>query len=346
MAGISTPTVRQCPYTQGSNGVMEFTPEVIAQIAGAVRDRDEWLLLLAGTRSEDGFHVSVNNLIAPPQKRGGAHVTIGAHAGLADLEMPINGPVLKYEGADIVGVMHSHNTMRAFFSVDDENTLNPNFPSSIVVAYANNALGFEYQAVGKTRLSCGSRGEISFLLKVAGSPRFAPTTLVAHPKFKDLGDCNKYKTQKARDEYHAIEKSECGLSARVERTLIFGLDKADIMKRIQEATVASPPPQSRPNNAAPLLLPGRGSHLKLRSGQFCDTCGHENLYIEVIGGFDLCVSYGGEPSCGCNCAENIIPDKTDFNSEDGLQKWLERRNAGNHRVTDEDEDSYPPLFVG
>lgn len=203
-------TVYDCPVTRGSLGVMTMPPDLIGMIAGAVRDKVEWAVLLNGTRSEDGYEVTVERFTVPVQERSGTHAVI-REVELAD---------------DVVGVMHSHHTMGAFFSTTDKNTLNPRFPSSIVVAVENNNLGFKYEAVGKVILPCGGLGEVKFRLAVAGVKRFAAKAIRGQhgESDSDLKGCLEY--QMVGDEWTYSRAARCGIESTVEyeRPMVFGLE--------------------------------------------------------------------------------------------------------------------------
>lgn len=201
--------VKACPVSKASQGVITMSPGLISQIAGAVRDKIEWIVLMNGKRSADGFEVIVDRFTVPQQYRS------GGDADMLDTQMD----------ADVVGVMHSHHKMGAFFSGIDDRTLNPRFPCSIVVAISRNNFGFDYKACGKVVLPCGATAEeVPFKLNVAGVPRFAQKAIRAthEGEVAGLGDCPNY-TETDVDQYTLVEKASCGLSAIVAQSLVFGL---------------------------------------------------------------------------------------------------------------------------
>lgn len=232
--GFKVETVESCPVTRGSSGVMTMTAEQIAMIAGAVRDKIEWMVLLHGERSADGYEVSVQRFTVPVQYRTAGDVELAQ-----DITLP----------PDCVGVMHSHHRMGAFFSTTDDNELNPRFPSSIVVAIANNNLGFNYRACGKVMLPCGAMGLVDFELAVAGVERFAAeavrgqhdAVLLADTKDKDGGlkGCPR-RTYVAHptDTYLAVDQTECGLTVGevIQRPLVFGMDGSELLKAVVAQT--------------------------------------------------------------------------------------------------------------
>lgn len=224
--GFEIETVEECPVTKGSTGVMTMTADHIATIAGAVRDKIEWMVLLHGERSTDGYEVRVDRFTVPPQYRSGAEVELAENITLP---------------ADCVGVMHSHHSMGAFFSRTDLTELNPRFPSSIVVAIGWNNLGFKYRASGKVVLPCGALGIADFDLAVVGDSKFtAEPVRGQHVLDKDglKGCTHRRYVADPKDSYQAVEQTQCGLSVGevVERPLVFGMDGSELLKTVAEMT--------------------------------------------------------------------------------------------------------------
>lgn len=201
---FKVPRVYSCPHTKG-NGVVHITPEVIAELAGAVLEKDEWAVLLLGERSEDGRDVVVNDLRVPPQKRS---------SGDVDVDDVVITP-------DIVGVAHSHHHMGAWMSVTDNETLNPRFAVSIVISNKemNQYLGFGYKAVGKVKLPCGSWGEMGFHIQPTEGPEVA--TANYEPVGTHLGDCLQNK-EISGDAYHVGLEAACGIREEGFRANAFG----------------------------------------------------------------------------------------------------------------------------
>src|SRR2546423_1387749 len=108
--------VTDCPHTRKAQGVVLMSPELISQLAAAVHDVDEWAILLTGERRRQGYEVEVTGYRLPLQKRSGGEVMLPEF----DLE------------SDVVGVIHSHHKLGAFFSTTDKTKLNLRFPMSIV----------------------------------------------------------------------------------------------------------------------------------------------------------------------------------------------------------------------
>lgn len=224
MGGFAIKVVDECPVTRGSRGVLSFDAATIAMIAGAVRDNIEWMAFLNGTRSEDGYEVVVEKLTIPTQKRSTGHVELATTMELA---------------ADVVGVIHSHHRMGAFFSNTDKNELNPRFPSSIVVAVANNNLGFDYKAEGKAKLPCGAVGRVEFAVHVRDVDQRFAATVVRGEHGDGLGDCTAYTTDQG--DYLVKATAACGLTRTVDRPMVFGVGGGEeMLEVVRKQTVATP----------------------------------------------------------------------------------------------------------
>lgn len=229
---FKTKMVEKCPVSTKSRGVMTLPPALITEIAGAVRDSIEWIALLNGTRSADGYEVTVEKFTIPQQYR-----TAG-DAEMVDTQV----------GEGVVGVIHSHHKMGAFFSGIDTSTLNPRFPTSIVVAQARNNLGFAYKAVGKVVLPCNAVGEVEFRLAVEGVERFAfePVKADHSGEVGDLGDCDSYSVEDT-SEWTQVERAACGLHAVVDKPLMFGQDGAGFLEVVRSQTLSRPAVQGKWN---------------------------------------------------------------------------------------------------
>lgn len=199
--------IKSCPHSRKSQGIVLMQPSLIAELAAAVTDKDEWAILLHGERRKGGYEVEVTHYSIPPQKRSGGHVDIAEF----DLD------------ASVVGVIHSHHHLGAFFSTIDTSTLNPRFPVSIVVAHgATTYLGFDYKGTGKVQLPCGSTGEIEFRIQPTEGPVVAEIAQVTHDAL-NLGDCNRYVDH--GDQFYVEYEAACGLKEpRVLKAKAFGTE--------------------------------------------------------------------------------------------------------------------------
>lgn len=210
--------IKTCPVVRASAGVLEMPAELVAKVAGAVTDGIEWMVLLIGERSADGFEVKVTDFRVPKQRRTGGDVS---------MTEPMEGDGSTV-GPEVVGVLHSHHRMGAFFSGTDNTELNPFFFTSIVVAQAEkSALGFAYKAEGKVELPCGNLGRVAFALKVTGSERWAPEVVHAADD-GSWGDCDKLTiTAEETDTVittKALAPEACGLSGEdtADKPLVYG----------------------------------------------------------------------------------------------------------------------------
>jgi proteasome lid subunit RPN8/RPN11 len=195
------PIAHDCPHTRKSNGVILLSQEMVAALSGAVRDPDEWAIVLQGTKSDDGYEITVTDYRLPEQERTGGHVDLSKDS----VQTPFSNP----KGND-VAVLHSHCDFGARFSSLDVDKLNTRYPASIVVSQSKTALlGFDYQAVGKVTLPCGGKGEIDFYIQPVGGPQLATIQRVTHDE-ENLGDCIRFQNV-AEGPWQVQWKGDCGL---------------------------------------------------------------------------------------------------------------------------------------
>jgi hypothetical protein len=129
------------------------------------------------------------------------------------------------EDPDVIGVLHSHHSMGAFFSSTDKTKLNPKYPVSIVISSRLDSdeaklLGFSYEATGFAKLPCGASGQLAYDLEpedVLEWPFPAIHGFVVDAVFDGLGDCSK-----ARIEVTEIDSFS--ISKKVEPTCQMGID--------------------------------------------------------------------------------------------------------------------------
>lgn len=188
-------TVTNCPITAGSQGRVIIPPILLAELVGTL-DREageEWLVLLHGKREEGGLTYRVERITVPPaQKR---------HSSEVELPDMVEEP-------DLIGVLHSHHSMGAFFSGTDKTKLNPKYDLSIVISSRlekdeHKVLGFSYEAEGGVRLPCGVNGRIKFAIEPEGVedwPFWITRGFKAAANFEGLGDCAKAKVERTDEE--------------------------------------------------------------------------------------------------------------------------------------------------
>lgn len=229
MIGIRV--VTQCPHTQAATGIMHINHKVLGIIAGAVWDQNEWMAFLIGTRSPDGLQVMVTDLRAPYQIRGHGNCETVTEEPLA---------------ADVVGVIHSHHSMGAFFSETDNTKLNPRFPTSIVVSQPkygapseHTLLGFSYKAEGKIVLSCGTPGIINFIVQPMPMVEDWPVVEAATRgtvKPGPLFGCP-HTTQVVNSIYQTTN-AKCGLTTTEPMKAYFGRDSVAFIAEVEKQTKA------------------------------------------------------------------------------------------------------------
>jgi JAB domain-containing protein similar to deubiquitination enzymes len=227
---ITMPVVEQCPHTVTGLGVIKASHSVLATLAGAVHDRDEWIALLIGKRSANGLEIQVDSLRIPLQER--------SHAACSLVRQEPLTP-------DVVGVIHSHHSMGAFFSTTDDETLNTRFPMSLVVAQTRHdspmieqLLGFNYKAEGRAILPCGSIGIVPFRLIPIPAIAEWPETLV--PGFTTPAEQISLRlcphTTKSLTGFTHHCTTPCGIERTEAATTIFGSNGKDFLKEVQTNT--------------------------------------------------------------------------------------------------------------
>lgn len=221
---IEIKIVEDCPHTVTS-GQIHLPHRLIAALAGAVRDKQEWMALLKGTRRPDGMIISVTGFKVPDHYRS-----------VGNVELMRREPLT----SDIVGVVHSHHDFIAKFSHTDRTELNTRFPVSIVIAKPRQSssdefysLGFDYAAEGKVTLPCGSVGQINFFVVPTPVPAnwvpIRPANF-ENPNTNSLGDCGSKRTR--RTKVHEEIKTECGLMFTRALPAIFGDEDNLIMPQV------------------------------------------------------------------------------------------------------------------
>lgn len=217
------PTIKTCPRIPQWRGLLYLNTPVIAQINGllAAEPHMEWLALLHGTRSSDGREVQVHELRIPAQTRTYTRCALVHH----ELLTP-----------DLVGVLHSHHAMGAWFSETDHITLNPRFPVSVVVSTQQNCaidrlLGFSAYIHGTVVLPCGSLGTCEFDLRPRPCPRGWPNVpeVAVSDTVATFGDCPhtvEASTGEPPLPLYRDRRAVCGLVCREPLTHVFGDDDA------------------------------------------------------------------------------------------------------------------------
>ena len=146
---ITIPLVTNCPRTRGGQGLIYIPTDILVQLSSTLKDQKglEWALLLCGRREAGGREIWIEGFEVPPQTRSAGTVDLAQF----DLE--------EWH----VGALHSHHSMGAYFSPKDVGDFNKKFGCSIVISTKletdeGKVLGFEYEAVGKVLMECGTLG--------------------------------------------------------------------------------------------------------------------------------------------------------------------------------------------
>lgn len=187
---FTIPLVTNCPRTRGGQGRIYIPTDILVQLSSTLKDQKglEWALLLCGKRESNGREIWVEGFEVPPQTRDCSSVD------RVEVELE------EWH----VGALHSHHSMGAYFSPKDVGDYNKKFGCSIVISTKldtdeGKVLGFEYEAVGKVLMDCGTLG--LWPMRVVPIERSTRQVVEDWPEEwiqlkngvegTDLGDCNK-----------------------------------------------------------------------------------------------------------------------------------------------------------
>lgn len=244
---IEIDKVVRCPVVKATKGLIEIAPEVIAQLAGAVYDKDEWMTIGLGERKEKGLHVVITELWTPPKQiRRSSHVRPYRGDEPTEEEMFPN-----YVLERMICGIHSHNTMSARFSGShgskDSGDLSregicSNYASSIVIATPRHGetesqmLGFEYEAIVSYEMECGELGVSNAMLSPLGVKDWPFDHKVVRPnvvtKLDSLGDCPNTLRYRTGLYSHKLAAS-CGLETTSGySSAVFGRDSEPIFSQL------------------------------------------------------------------------------------------------------------------
>jgi hypothetical protein len=192
-------------------------------LAGAVKDRDEWLIVLLGDSQEGGLHIVVNDFYVPPtQHRTGSHCKPYRNDfPNPDEEFP---PEVT---SSMVGCLHSHNSMGARFSGGDlaKDGICSTFPMNIVIGSSikeadkeSYFLGFEYQAKLHFELPCGGIGVCGANIIPKGVEDWPIPWEVERAEgddieivYENIGDCDEYLESEDSTPYSYRRLAKCGI---------------------------------------------------------------------------------------------------------------------------------------
>jgi len=253
-----------CPVGRASFSIVEMPDDLIAKMAVMVHDTLEWAIWLTGEKVENGrYHI--DNYIIPKQKRA-----------ISTVDIEENIP----DNSNIIGVIHSHHRMGAFFSGTDTTELNPLYPLSIVIATPGSKVregyegyrsylrdvrlfGFNYLGVAEFELPCESIGEGgTFIVPYSRdtgqlyegwdeSLGLADHTQL--PK-QALHGCDKVSVVEINATFQSYDGTSCGIESQwKDGEAIFGWDEEiknefDKLKALTQSAFVSSIPQSTGNN--------------------------------------------------------------------------------------------------
>lgn len=258
-------TVSTCPIAKACRGRLRIDEEILQWFAGAAEDNLEWLALLLGTASKDGFDVKVDNLFVPMvQERS---------SGSCDVE---DKDIPDGIRSHIVGIVHSHHSMGAFFSGTDrgEDGVNARFPCSIVISSKMKhpieyTMGFGFEAEGRVVLKCGSIAVVKFGVAPLKDDKDWPysnevlrdSDLVFKDKeVHSIGDCDNFSLSAASNKYQSQKAGKCDLHEKdlLVRPYVFGKNGNPILERL-------PKPKFNEWKGGKVWTPGQGL-VEIRSG--------------------------------------------------------------------------------
>ena len=136
-----------------------ISSEVFAKIRAMMKhfSNTEWLGWFIA--NESGVMV---DMIIPSQEGRGGKVDVKPPKDMEESDAR--------SALAIAGVIHSHHHMTAFHSGTDDQHLVHNHPVSIVVAFAKQGNGFDYDAIRSEDLPCGARIERKVQVVVEDDP--------------------------------------------------------------------------------------------------------------------------------------------------------------------------------
>ncbi len=129
----------QCSLCKAPNIYIEPIPADKIRLLMEEYTHTEWIGYLVGEENRDSGDIFVEDLVIPPHEEA---------SGATCLAKPFHIPKI-----GCVGVIHSHHTMGAFHSGQDDHTVDRNFPISITVAKKSTNL--EYDAISHVTTPCG-----------------------------------------------------------------------------------------------------------------------------------------------------------------------------------------------
>jgi len=129
----------QCSLCKAPNIFIEPVPADKIRLLMDEYTHTEWIAYLVGKENKDSGDIFVEDIVIPPHEEAN-----GASCLAEPFHIPKQG---------CVGVIHSHHSMGAFHSGQDDHTVDRNFPISITVSKKTTNL--EWDAISHVTTPCG-----------------------------------------------------------------------------------------------------------------------------------------------------------------------------------------------
>lgn len=224
---------------------------MIGILAGAVREHDEWLCVLLGEASQDGYTVTVDGIYTPA-----GQTRTSATCELDERAHPLPPDVHRRK----IGSLHSHHVMSPNPSGTDlgQGGLFYTYTLSIVISSQMKSLedkifGWSYYGEKRVRLGCGAYAKLPVVIVPIGYENDwpiacsevikAPDTLEA--QVETLGDCRRWTEMEGTNRYLLRRAGKCGMTEEKERVrqFLFGADGSPVLDELPLAKKAELTPR-------------------------------------------------------------------------------------------------------
>ncbi len=210
----------QCSLCKAPNIYIEPIPADKIRLLMEEYSHTEWIGYLVGEENKDSGDIFVEDIVIPPHEE-----TNGASCLAEPFHIPKKG---------CVGVIHSHHTMGAFHSGQDDHTVDRNFSISITVA--KKSANLEYDAISHVTTPCGKHSLLRCSVKyIQPKPLFDRKEWLEKAK-ENIDKGLRPKEIKGADNYIPVRYrfKEDGVSYVVDNTgkVLSSKEYQDIMKGI------------------------------------------------------------------------------------------------------------------
>ena len=183
----------QCSLCKAPDIFIEPIPADKIRLLMEAYPHTEWVGYLVGQVNKDSGDIFVEDIVIPPHEEAN---------GASCLAEPFHVPRV-----GCVGVIHSHHSMGAFHSGQDDHTVDRNFPISITIAKKSTNL--EYDAISHVTTPCGKRSLLKCPVKYV-----QPKSLFDRKKWLDESkeniDKGRLKMAKVSDNYVPVRYRQGG----------------------------------------------------------------------------------------------------------------------------------------